>query len=184
VIATGATGLPAPGISVWDVVHGRPLGADGPVLLLDDGRGEWASATAALLLAESGRAVTMTTASGSIVAGIPAESSAGLKRRLRNAGVRWIVDATYVGHDGTTATLRMQGTGDETQVPAAAVVVESGRVPVDRLWRDAPPGRVVHAVGDTRAARTIGNAVRDAMVLDRRLDRRLSRHERSKHGHQ
>jgi 2,4-dienoyl-CoA reductase (NADPH2) len=174
VVATGATGagtdpLPVPAASVWDVVHGPLPGADGPVLLLDDGRGEWASATAALLLAAAGRPVTMATAGGSIVAGIPAESAAGLRRRLRTAGVRWILDATYMGHDGVAAILCVNGTGDEVRVPAAAVIVESGRIPVDRLWRDAPPGRIVHAIGDARTPRTIGNAVRDAMVLDRRL---------------
>lgn len=179
VVATGATGagvigadpgrLPVPVASVWDVVHGRLPGADGPVLLLDDGRGEWASVTAALLLAAAGRPVTMATAAGSVVAGIPAESAALLRRRLRAAGVRWIVDATFTAHDGAAAVLSLNGTGDEVRVPAAAVVVESGRVPVDRLWREAPASRDVHAIGDTRAPRTIGNAVRDAMVLDRRL---------------
>ena len=183
VVATGASGAPRPsGLvmgpvrSVWDVVHSVPVAIDGPVTVIDDGTGSWPMLTAAQLLAVHAESVTIVTAAGSVTAGVPAESVAGVRRRLRTAGIRWMVDASYAGYADGAASFRIGGTGDELRLATDLIVIEAGRVPVDQLWRDGrSSGAAVHAIGDTLTPRTVGNAVRDAMTLERRLAVQSSR---------
>jgi 2,4-dienoyl-CoA reductase (NADPH2) len=177
VVATGATGgIAGPGAhggqachTVWDVVQ-RGVRLDGQIVIVDDGRGEWPMITAAFLLAQAGASVTITTSAGSATAGVPGESVAGVRRRLRDVGIRWIVDATWAGGGDGHGLFRIGGTGEEISLPTDHVLAETGRRPDDSLWRRSRELRPdVAAIGDVLTPRTVGNAMRDAMVLDWRL---------------
>jgi 2,4-dienoyl-CoA reductase (NADPH2) len=173
VVATGSVGaplaartdLPPPttGLAVrtvWDVLVAPPADP-GRVVVLDDGLGDWATLTAAARLA--GTSVTIATAGGSVLAGVPGESQRGVRTRLRAAGVRWLTDVTPHEFTPTGVGLTRQGTGETVDLPADLVVVATGRRPADGLWRGLRERRSgVVAVGDVQAPRTVGNAVRDA----------------------
>lgn len=167
VVATGATGVPHDRMTVWDVLTAPSPTAE-RVVVLDDGLGDWSTLTAAWRLAEQGSAVTIATPSGSVLAGVPGESQADVRARLRAAGVTWLLDVTVKSTSDDRVELDRLGTGETIELPADLVVVATGRQPVDTLWRelrDRRPG--VLAVGDALTPRTIGNAIRDTVrVVD------------------
>lgn len=185
VVATGSTGAPASArtdlppsaagvhvLTVWDLLHADPAMGAGKVVILDDGLGDWATLTAAWRLAASGSSVTIATAAGSVMAGVPAESQAGVRGRLRAAGVRWLLDVAPRTWSASAVGLERIGTGESVELPADVVVVATDRQPTDRLWRAlraCRPGAL--AVGDARTPRTVGNAIREAWHAVERIGR-------------
>lgn len=168
VVATGATGAPiaGDGVTVWDVLTTTPTAER--VVIVDDGLGDWSTLTAAWRLAEQGSAVTIATPAGSAVTGVPGESQAGVRARLRAAGVTWLLDVTVKSTSDDGVGLERLGTGETIELPADLVVTATGRQPVDTLWRELRERRPgVLAVGDVLTPRTIGNAIRDTVrVVD------------------
>lgn len=191
VIATGATGGPlntavwsgtsepskavlgpAPPVDrTWDVLTGTVRGDGGErVLVVDDGTGDWPMITPLALLAQQGCRVTVVTSAPSIVRNIPSESSAGVQARLRALGVRWICGAVDLKITSEVARFRQLGTDDLIAVGADRIVVETGRTPMDQLWRASSDlGLDLAAVGDYLTPRTIGNAVGDVLTLEKSM---------------
>lgn len=183
VIATGATGSPLPAAQitgdggapaepaarVWDVLAGTAGAATGDrVVVVDDGTGDWPVITTLDLLAGQGCQVTAITSAASIAASIPAESRAGVQARLRALGVRWICGAADVSRTAEGVRFRRVGTDELAGIAADRVIAETGRIPVDHLWRSLrDSGLDVAAVGDCVTPRTIGNAISDALTLER-----------------
>jgi len=180
VIATGATGSPlsaaaadaasaAAATRVWDVLTGTADVRRGErVLVIDDGTGDWPLITALDALAGSGCQVTAVTSAASIVRSVPSESQAGVQARLRALGVRWICGAADVSRTAEGARFRRVGTEELTDIAADRVITETGRMAVDQLWRSLRDRDFdVAAVGDCVTPRTIGNAVGDALTLER-----------------
>jgi hypothetical protein len=178
VIATGAVGTEltdtydVPGVvaaTVWEVLHGHDrLDADTRVTVIDDGTGDWPMLTAAQALAKRGHAVTIVTPGATPFRSIPGESLAGLRLRMRNAGVCWLAGALEIRPSAGVLSFTRDGTDERVVVATDAVVVETGRTPVDALWRGAD-GTV--AIGDCCTPRGIGNAVGDAQQLQWSLRR-------------
>jgi 2,4-dienoyl-CoA reductase (NADPH2) len=178
VIATGATGSPLPAADgasaaaatrVWDVLTGTADVKRGErVLVIDDGTGDWPLITALDLLAGQGCQVTAVTSAASIVRSIPSESQAGVQARLRALGVRWMCGAADVSRTAEGVRFRRVGTEELADIAADRVITETGRTAVDQLWRSLRDRDFdVAAVGDCVTPRTIGNAVGDALTLER-----------------
>jgi NADPH-dependent 2,4-dienoyl-CoA reductase/sulfur reductase-like enzyme len=122
------------------------------------------------LLAQQGCRVTVVTSAPSIVRNIPSESSAGVQARLRALGVRWICGAVDLKITSEVARFRQLGTDDLIAVGADRIVVETGRTPMDQLWRASSDlGLDLAAVGDYLTPRTIGNAVGDVLTLEKSM---------------
>jgi 2,4-dienoyl-CoA reductase (NADPH2) len=178
VIATGAAGCPLPAADgapagaatrVWDVLTGAAGARKGErVVVIDDGTGDWPVITALDLLAGQGCQVTAITSAASIARSIPSESQAGVQARLRALGVRWICGAADVRRTADGVRFGRIGTDELTDIAADRVITETGRMPVDRLWRSLRDCDFnVAAVGDCVTPRTIGNAIGDALTLER-----------------
>ena len=176
IVATGSVGapltarvdLPEPAggarvHTVWDVLTGPAPASAAEAVLIDDGLGDWAMLSAAWRLAAAGTRVTIASAAGSVLGGVPGESQAGLRRRLRGGGIGWLLDVAPRAIEPAAVRFERTGTGEDLEKPADLVVVASGQRPVDALWREVReirPGVV--AIGDAQTPRTVGNAVRDA----------------------
>ncbi len=192
VFATGARGGPVAALpsagddavatnSLWRLVTEDELPAGDEVVIIDGGSGEWLSVTAADLLARTGRRVTILTSGASPFSAVPHESLAGLVERLREIGVRWQGGVGDLASGGGRVRYTHLGTGREDEVAADLVVLDTGRLPVDELWREAasalPSAARWYAIGDGLTPRGVGHAMSDALeveldVLSRRGPRR------------
>jgi 2,4-dienoyl-CoA reductase (NADPH2) len=180
VVATGAVGGPLPELftsgspslpvtSAWEVFYRGSSIRDSRVVVLDDGSGDWPMFTAVDLLVDSGCAVTVVTQGSSISRNIPIESQSGLYDRLRASGVHWLCNATEVRPTITGVVFTERGSQVTKELTADLVVVETGRVPNDALWRELEVSLsntiALYYVGDCLTPRGIGNAVSDALDI-------------------
>jgi hypothetical protein len=82
--------------------------------------------------------------------------------------VQWICGAADVSRTAEGVRFRRVGTDELVDIAADRVIAETGRMPMDQLWRPLrDSGLDVAAVGDCVTPRTIGNAIGDALTLER-----------------
>jgi 2,4-dienoyl-CoA reductase (NADPH2) len=169
----GSPGPAARTARVWDVLTGSLQAEPGErVVLLDDGTGDWPMITALDLLAQQGCLVTAITPGASIFRSVPSESIAGVQARLRALSVRWMSGTLDLTLTTEGVRFRQLGTDELITVKADRVIAETGRVPLDELWRQLrDAGCDVAVLGDCLTPRTVGNAMGDAMSLARSVFR-------------
>ena len=180
--------------SAWDVLSGQ-IQISGPVLVYD-GTGRHTAPTVAELLAQSGTGVNYY-----MIDDLPAKELAYgerviWKKRLAEAKIAPTGDHSLVSvqpaGNGLTAKMVSDLTGEVTQIEAAAVVVETGTLPVNDLfdalrnnsandgWTDLnspasaqPPiqndGYNLFRIGDAAGSRNVQAAMFDALRLCQRL---------------
>ncbi len=141
----------------------------GKVLLLD-GEGHHASSGVAEILARAGAQVTYVTAGFTPVSARLVDSFEArfVVARLKQAGVEF-APSQWAREIGTNhITLYDIHTGQERHVPADAVVLSTGREPVDGLAR-ALEGKVAQlfAIGDAMAARVLAAATYEGQKFAR-----------------
>ncbi|MGE3690114.1 MAG: FAD-dependent oxidoreductase [Novosphingobium sp.] len=141
----------------------------GRVVLLD-GEGHHASTGIAEILAQGGAQVAYVTAGFSPVSARLVDSFEArfLVARLKAAGVELVPSQWVRRIGGKTITLYDIHTGQERTVPADAVVLSTGREPVDGLAR-ALEGKVAQlfAIGDALAARVLAAATYEGQKFAR-----------------
>ena len=173
VLATGArpyrdAGLDLQGdsaIDAWDVIAGTPV-PDGPVVVADWG-GDPSGLDAAEVLAAAGRDVTLAVASVAVGELIHQYRRNLYLQRLYRAGVRILhhhrLDAA---RDGTVRLSNVFAPELTLELPAAAVVLALGRVPVEV---EPPPGIPVERAGDCLSPRSLEEAVLEGTLAARRV---------------
>ena len=199
IVATG--GMPDTGwldgaehcTTVWDVLSGSTPAKD--EVIVYDGTGRHQAVSAALHLAEQGRAVQFVTLDDNM--GLEMEYNARVvyRKRFAEHGVRTTIDHQLervrpLGN-GLVATFRHELTGATLELRAPQVVIENGTVPMTETFdalragsinggitdidalldgepqRPAPTGGAfeLHRIGDAVTSRSVHAAIYDALRL-------------------
>jgi mycofactocin system FadH/OYE family oxidoreductase 2 len=166
IVATGSDAAPpefagagGPGVvSVRDILDGR--GQAGRRVLVVDGLGRPAAASAADYLAARAHAVTIVARDYAVGANIDHTTRPALERRLRQGGVRQIAGAEVVGFSAGGVALRDRFTGREWRLEGVdTVVYDIGGRARDGLYRAlVARGLEVHRAGDCLAPRGLEEA--------------------------
>jgi len=122
-------------------------------------------------LAGLGHDVTLIVQSNAIAPLVGKYSIGSMLARLVDGGVRFVQLARAVGIEGDTLRLRSSfGTREWTEGPFDSVVLATGAIPNDSLWR-ALKGRHdhLHVLGDAYAPRRVVFATRQAFELSATL---------------
>ena len=137
---------------------------------MSDGEGHHARTGIAEILAKAGARVTYVTAGFSPISARLADSFEArfIVARLKAAGVRFAPSQWVRRIGADTVTLYDIHTGEEQTLPAGAVVLSTGREPVDGLAR-ALEGKVAQlfAIGDAMAARVLAAATYEGQKFAR-----------------
>lgn len=122
--------------TLWDALGDVSRVKDDVIVF--DGTGRHAAASAALHLAEQGRKVQFVTIDDTIALEMEYSSRVVYRQRFARHGVRITIDHQLVGvarhGNGLVARIRHELTGAETELRAAQVVAENGTVPVDDVF--------------------------------------------------
>jgi 2,4-dienoyl-CoA reductase (NADPH2) len=166
--------------TVWETLSATSAGDTQreSIVVLDDGLGDWPVLTAAQQLAVRSRSVVILSAAASIFSGVPAESVAGVKRRLLDSGIDWYGDVRVEELVGSELRVAAGGARSRRfELHANRIVIETGRRSENALLRSMRVRRgSTYAVGDVLAPRTIGIALREAAQLARVIaDKRPAR---------
>ncbi|MEX1171453.1 MAG: FAD-dependent oxidoreductase [Chloroflexota bacterium] len=164
-----------PGVERDDVfaIHDVLAGATLPgrrVVVMDD-LGDWRGAGTALLLAESGREVTLVTAAPVIAGGLAHSAADGpLRRRYAVAGGATRTGSVVLAWDRNGAEIRSILTGVTERLAADALVIAETAISETTL-PDAlrANGIAVHEIGDVVAPRRASLAFYEARELARRI---------------
>ncbi len=175
VVATGAAPfrpvLPLEGrvVQAWEVLAGaRP---DGDEVVVADWGGDPSGFAAAELLADDGARVTVVLASVSAGESLHQYTRNLYLERLYRAGVRIEHHLELVASRGARARFRNLFAPElEIELPADALVLSLGRVPVEGLApRLAARGVAVEEAGDCRSPRSLEEATLEGTLAARRL---------------
>jgi 2,4-dienoyl-CoA reductase-like NADH-dependent reductase (Old Yellow Enzyme family)/thioredoxin reductase len=173
VVATGARpfredNLQLEGVEVlnaWDVLAGA-LPPEGAVVVADWG-GDPSGLDAAEVLAAAGRAVTLAVASAAVGELVHQYRRNLYLQRLYRAGVRVVQHHRLESAaDGAVVLSNVFAPELTTMVPAAAVVLALGRVPVEV---ELPTGISVEHAGDCLSPRSLEEAVLEGTLAARRV---------------
>jgi len=173
VVATGARpfregNLQLEGVEVlnaWDVLAGA-LPPEGAVVVADWG-GDPSGLDAAEVLAAAGRAVTLAVASAAVGELVHQYRRNLYLQRLYRAGVRVVQHHRIESAaDGAVVLSNVFAPELTTMVPAAAVVLALGRVPVEV---ELPAGISVEHAGDCLSPRSLEEAVLEGTLAARRV---------------
>ena len=173
VVATGARpfredNLQLEGVEVlnaWDVLDGA-LPPEGAVVVADWG-GDPSGLDAAEVLAAAGRAVTLAVASAAVGELVHQYRRNLYLQRLYRAGVRVVQHHRLESAaDGAVVLSNVFAPELTTMVPAAAVVLALGRVPVEV---ELPAGISVEHAGDCLSPRSLEEAVLEGTLAARRV---------------
>lgn len=175
IVATGAEFAPLadppgalPVLSWADVLRdGAPAPhGSGHAVFADDGTGFWFTYGVAEMLVNAGWRLTFLTTSAALGGHLPHESVAPMLGRLGAGGttfrVLMAVDATAPG----LVTAMNLASGEEDQIPADLLVLQTGRTAAPKLPRGARP---VHLIGDCVAPRRITHALFEGQRLARTI---------------
>jgi len=175
VVATGAEFAPLaepagalPVLSWADVLRdGAPAPhGSGHAVFADDGTGFWFTYGVAEMLVNAGWRLTFLTSSAALGGHLPHESVAPMLGRLGAGGttfrVLMAVDATAPG----VVTAMNLASGEDEQIPADLLVLQTGRTAAPKLPRGARP---VHLIGDCVAPRRITHALFEGQRLARTI---------------
>jgi NADPH-dependent 2,4-dienoyl-CoA reductase/sulfur reductase-like enzyme len=173
VVATGSDAAPldAPGgdaawvCSVRDVLDGRA--APGRRVVVVDGVGRLAAASAAEHLARTGHEVTIVTRDYAVGAHIDHTTRPAAERRLREAGVRQLTGAAVVAVADRGVELRDCFTERTWRLDGVdAVVHDMGGRPRESLYHAlAAAGAAVHRAGDCVAPRGLEEAYHEGWAV-------------------
>jgi len=123
--------------SVWDALAEQ--GSVKEDVIIWDGTGRHAAVSAALHLAELGRAVQYVTLDDNVGVEMEYSSRVVYRQRFAKNGVRTTLDQQLVSvarkGNGLVATFRHELTGAMTELTGAQLIVECGTVPVDDVFR-------------------------------------------------
>ena len=130
------------------------------VILYDEGS-NWRGVGTAWWLAEQGHRVTIVTPEAFVGKEIARTAADGAARRaLAAKGTRFVTESLIARWHGNGATLRSLLTGEETLVPASALVMST----TNRSFNPYPEGfagKEVHRIGDCAAPRLAAYAFHD-----------------------
>ncbi|MBW6496537.1 MAG: FAD-dependent oxidoreductase, partial [Burkholderiaceae bacterium] len=175
IVATGAVpaALAAPPgalrtLSWADVLRdGAPEpSGKGRAIFADDGTGFWFTYGVAEMLVDAGWRLTFLTTSAALGGFLPHESVAPMLGRLGAGGTEFrvlmAVDATA---EGSVTAVNLTS-GEEYDLPADLLVMQTGREVAPRLRQGARP---VHMIGDCVSPRRITHALFEAQRLARTI---------------
>lgn len=128
--------------STWDILGGpAPSGND---IIVYDGTGRQAAASAALHLIRQQKTVAFVTPDDAIALEMPYQDRSGFRRIFAETGVVQVTDARLIAvtktDDGIEAVFQNTYTGAEHRRPADAIVVEHGTVPFQDAFTDLCDG--------------------------------------------
>ena len=130
------------------------------VILYDEGS-NWRGVGTAWWLAEQGHRITIVTPEAFVGKEIARTAADGAARRaLAAKGARFVTESLIARWHGNGATLRSLLTGEETLVPASALVMSTTNRSFDP-YPEAFPGKQVHRIGDCAAPRLAAYAFHD-----------------------
>lgn len=134
------------------------------VILYDEGS-NWRGVGTAWWLAEQGHRVTIVTPQPYVGQEISRTAADGAARRaLAQKGARFITESLIARWHGNGATVRSLLTGDETLIPAAALVMCTTNRSFDP-FPESFPGKQTHRIGDCAAPRLAAYAFHDGRRL-------------------
>lgn len=175
IVATGATPLPLgevpgplPTLTWADVLREgapAPFGS-GHAVFADDGTGFWFTYGVAEMLVNAGWRLTFLTTSAALGGHLPHESVAPVLGRLGAGGTAFRV---LMGVESTAPgklTAVNLTSGEEEEMPADLLVVQTGREVAPKLPRGTRP---VHMIGDCVSPRRITHALFEGQRLARTL---------------
>ena len=159
-------------VAWFDILaNGAPApGATGRAVLVDDGGGFWFTYGVAEALAKAGWRLLIATPSAGIAGGMPSESIGPLLARLGQAGTEYRVLTQLEACEPGWARLMNITSGEGEDVACDLTVVQTGRQPVDELYKRLRGGSIeAHAIGDCVAPRRISHAIFEGHRLGRSL---------------
>jgi 2,4-dienoyl-CoA reductase-like NADH-dependent reductase (Old Yellow Enzyme family) len=156
-------------LDAWQVLSGAEV-PSGPVVVAD-WRCDWIGLGLAVLLAERGRTVTLAVSGYHAGQRIQQYVRDAMIARAELAGVRTVPLVRPFGADLDTVYLQHVLTNEPVEVPAAALVLSQGHLPVTDLVDEltAQARFPVHLVGDCLAPRTVEEAVLEALQVSSAL---------------
>ncbi len=130
------------------------------VILYDEGS-NWRGVGTAWWLAEQGHSVTIVTPEAFVGKEISRTAADGAARRaLAAKGARFLTESLIARWHGNGATIRSLLTGEETQVPASALVMATTNRSFDP-FPESFAGKTTHRIGDCAAPRLAAYAFHD-----------------------
>ncbi|AWD21801.1 FAD-dependent oxidoreductase [Fuscovulum blasticum] len=134
------------------------------VILYDEGS-NWRGVGTAWWLAEQGHRVTIVTPEPYVGKEISRTAADGAARRaLAAKGARFVTESLIARWHGNGATVRSLLTGEETQIPASALVMCTTNRSFDP-FPEAFPGKETHRIGDCAAPRLAAYAFHEGRKL-------------------
>jgi 2,4-dienoyl-CoA reductase-like NADH-dependent reductase (Old Yellow Enzyme family) len=180
VVATGSTPRPLPlpdagtlsVLSIPEAIAWAGSSRSGEAVVVVDDVGHMPAYVPAELLADAGADVTIVT--GQVVPGAALDETTQVRmlRRLAGKGVRFLGGHAPLAVEAAGVRVRNAWSGQQTVVPATAVVVAFANIASDALLHDLRRGLngvEIQAVGDAVAPRSALEAVRDGHLVGRRL---------------
>jgi len=157
-------GLEAGGVWSPEAVLRREARLGDAVIVYDEG-GNWRGVGTAWALAEQGRQVTIVTPDPYVGKEITRTAGDGpARRRLAQLGVKFLVEHSLARWHGNGATVRNLLTGDETTLPASALVMATTNRSFDPFPQSFP-GKATHRIGDCAAPRLAAYAFHEGRKL-------------------
>ncbi len=168
---TGAEHLHVPqALTPDDVFAGAPVA--GSVVIYDDEHYFMGGALAERL-ARAGHAVTLVTPHASVSTWTAmTDESAFLQARLDELGIEVLAQRLLRGHEAGTLRLACATSGRGSELPCGTLIMVTGRLPADGLYRELASGSHpfgVHRVGDCLQPSSIADAVYSAHRFAREL---------------
>jgi NADPH-dependent 2,4-dienoyl-CoA reductase/sulfur reductase-like enzyme len=163
----GAARLPGIDLGgVWspEAVMRREAKLGDTVVVYDEG-GTWRGAGTAWHLAEQGRQVVLVTPDAYVGKEITRTSAdMPLRQRLGRLGVRMLAEHCIRRWHGNGATVKSGLTGEETTIPASALVMATTNIAFDP-FPETFPGKETHRIGDCAAPRQAPYAFHEGRKL-------------------
>jgi NADPH-dependent 2,4-dienoyl-CoA reductase/sulfur reductase-like enzyme len=162
--APSLPGLEAGGLWSPEAVLRREARLGDAVIVYDEG-GNWRGVGTAWALAEQGKQVTIVTPDPYVGREITRTAADGpARRRLAQLGARFMVEHCLVRWHGNGATVRNLLTGEETVIPAFALVMATTNRSFDPFSATFP-GKATHRIGDCAAPRLAAYAFHEGRKL-------------------
>lgn len=152
--------------NVWSAedVMRREARLGDTVILYDEG-GTWRGVGTAWHMAEQGKRVILVTPDPYVGREITRTSAdAPARQRLAKLGAQFLTEHVITRWHGNGATVKSGLTGEETTLPAAALVMATTNIAFDP-FPETFPGKVTHRIGDCAAPRQAPYAFHEGRKL-------------------